>query len=467
MTAETKHKYMLETPMYKLITSMAIPTICSMIVTSLYSLADTYYVSKLGTYATGAIGINSSIDNIIMMLGSFIAAGATSYISRLLGAKKNEHANRVISTAYFTAVGCGILIMIFGLLFTEELVVALGATENLVKYSVDYATYIFLAAPLMSSNFILSHSLRSEGNALLSMIGMMSSAVVNIILDPIFIFDLGLGVAGASMATAISKVFSFVILLMPYIRRRRTILRISIRKISYTKDVVPEILRMGSPSLLRAGLNTVSAVILNKIAAGYSESALAAISLCHRIMMFPFGICMGFSQGYSPVSGYSVGARRFDRAREALRAAMVISVGSTIVLGALIFIFSEQVIGLFTETDASLLRLGEFSLRLQCVALPLHAGVAVVNFFCSSRGKPIGAAILGTARQGICFFPILPIMVAVWGEWGVASVQAVADALTLIPAIPILLIGLREMSRLEAEDKAAAAANTAEATLPQ
>ena len=463
MDPEQKRTYMLSTPMARLIPAMAIPTITSMMISSVYSLADTYFVSTLGTNATAAVGINSGIDNIITMAGSFIAAGASSYISRLLGAKKDDHANRVASTAFFTCILTGTLILILGLIFAEPLVRLLGATDLILSYTLDYAQYIFFAAPFMASSFVLVNCLRAEGSSTLAMIGMSTSAVLNIILDPIFILKFGWGVAGASAATAISKFVSFCVMLIPFIRRR-TLLHIHPKHISYTKDVVPEVLKMGSPSLFRTGLNALSAIVLNRVAAGYGESTLAAISVCNRIMMLPFSVCLGLGQGYQPVNGFSVGARRWDRVKNGFRTASFISVGSLLVISAVVFIFARQVIGLFTEADEQLLRIGIFDLRLQCAALPLHAWVVIVNFFCVSSGKAVSGSLLSMSRQGLCFFPILPVMTALWGAWGVAALQAVADTLTLFIAIPIMVKAIREIRRFEAED---AAADTAGPRLPQ
>ena len=424
--AENKREYMLTAPMRRLIPAMAIPTIASLMINSVYNLADTYFVSTLGTYATGAVGVNASIDNIIMMAGSFLAAGASSYISRLL-----------------------------------------GATDLIVDYALDYAGYVFYAAPVMASTFVLVHCLRAEGSSTLAMIGMGVGAVLNIILDPIFIMVFHWGVKGASAATALSKLVSFIILILPYLRHR-TVLRLHVKNVSYTADVVPEVLRMGSPSLLRSGLSAVSAIVLNNIAAGYSESALAAISVCNRIMMLPFAVCLGFGQGYQPVSGFSFGAKRYDRVKEAFRFASLTSAIGLAILSAVLFLFAPQVIGLFTETDAQMLEIGEFCLRAQCVAMPIHAWVVVVNMLCVSRGRAISSALLSVSRQGTCFFPVLPILLALWDVWGVAVIQAVADGLSILFAIPIAVKLMREVNRLAAADGGPEPmADTAEATAPQ
>ena len=461
--ADNKREYMLTAPMRRLIPAMAIPTIASLMINSIYNLADTYFVSTLGTYATGAVGVNASIDNIIMMAGSFLAAGASSYVSRLLGAKKDEQANRVASTAFFTALMTGTLILIIGLLFMEPLVRVLGATDRIMGYALDYAGYVFYAAPIMASTFVLVHCLRAEGSSTLALIGMAVGAVLNIILDPIFIMVFQWGVKGASAATALSKLVSFIILIIPYLRRR-TVLHLHIRNVSYTADVVPEILKMGSPSLFRSGLSTISAIVLNKIAGGYSESALAAISVCNRIMMVPFAMCLGFGQGYQPISGFSFGAKRYDRVKQAFRFATIVSVVGMALVSGVLFLFAPQVIGMFTEADQKLMELGELCLRLQCVAMPFHAWCVVVNMLCVSRGRALSGTILSVSRQGICFFPVLPVLIALWGEWGVAAIQAVADGLSVLIALPIAIRAMREVNALLAASGTEAEAPAAEDT---
>ena len=455
MTQENRRSYMLDTPLYRLIPKMALPTIAGMLVTSLYNLADTFFVSKLGTNATGAVGVNSSIDYIIMMGGFFIAAGAASYTSRLLGAKENIRASRVLSTGFFTAVTLGILVLIFGSLFMDPLLRGLGAIDDLMPYSRDYARYVLLAAPFMAGSFVLNHNLRAEGSAIYSMAGMMSGAFLNIALDPIFIFGLNLGVAGASMATAISKFVSFSILLLPYLRRRTT-MQISLRSFGVRAADAWEVMKMGSPSLFRNCLTTVAAIVLNRMAGAHGSSAIAAISVANRITMLLAAACFGFGQGFQPIVGFSWGARRYDRIVDGYRfAAVATAVGITIP-SLVLFIFAKQALMLFTETDLDLVAVGMFSLRTQCVAMPIHAFCIVVNFMCAGMGRAGGAALLGLSRQGICFFPILFPLFRLFGVWGLAGAQATADILSVALALPIAVFILRDLRRRMAAQESAA-----------
>ena len=306
---EQRRMMMLNEPIHKVIPKMAVPTIVAFLITSIYSLADTYFVSNLGTNATAAVSVNASLDQLIMMCGSMVAMGANSYIARLLGQGDEKKASQVLSTSFFAAFFLGVLLLVFGSLFMTPMVRLLGATATCEQYSIDYATYVLMAAPFMAANFVMNQCLRSEGSATLSMVGMGFGGILNIILDPIFIFGLDMGVAGASLATAISKWVSFSILIFPYVTKR-SLLSLSIKHFRPTWDIISNVVSVGSSSLFRNGLNVVSAILLNRIAGGISDSVLAAVGVSNKIMMFPFCIILGFGNGFQPVAGFNWGAKR-------------------------------------------------------------------------------------------------------------------------------------------------------------
>ncbi len=447
-----RQNMMLTQPLPKVILQMAYPTIISFLISQIYSLADTFFVSTLGTNAAAAVSVNASLDQIIMMAGSMLAIGATSYVSRLLGAGQQEKASRVLSTAFFTAMAFGLAVAIIGFSFMTPMVRLLGATPTCEQYAIEYATYILLAAPFMAASFVMNQCLRGEGSALLSMIGMGIGGIINCILDPIFIMDwgLGLGVAGASIATAISKLISFAILIYPYMRKK-TVLRMSIRLFSLDWDIYAKIASVGSSSLFRNGLSVVAAIALNNIAGNMSDSVLAAIGITNKIMMFPFAIILGFSSGFQPVAGFNWGAKRYDRVRESYRFASIVALVSAVIMGALMFIFAGQIIHLFTETDAEMMRFGMLCIRMQAIAMPIHSWVAVVNGMCAGLGYAGFAVALSTSRQGSCFLPILPVMAFFGGENGIASVQAVADILSMFIAIPVIRVVKRRINEAEAK----------------
>ena len=439
---DLRENKMLNASIPRVTLEMAIPTIIAFLINSIYSLADTYFVSGLGKSATAAVSVNSALDQIIMMAGSMLAVGANSYVARLLGAREKEKADKVLSTAFFLALGAGTLFMVIGTVFMGPMVDLLGATETCRQYAIDYATYVLFAAPFMASTFVMNQCLRAEGSAVLSMIGMGFGGILNCFLDPVFIFGWGpipaMGVAGASIATAISKLVSFIILIYPYVTQR-SLLRLSWRNIHCSSDILSQIISVGMPSMLRSGLAVVAGILLNNIAGDISDAVLAGIGVSTKIMMFPFSIILGFGSGFQPVAGFNWGARRFDRVRESHRFASWAALLGAGAMALALGIFAPQVITWFNaEADPEMQRLGALCIRLQCIALPIHAWVAIVNMLCAGLGYAGKAFLLATARQGTCFLPILYPMAYLMGEVGIVSVQAVADVLTLVLAIPIL-----------------------------
>lgn len=443
-----RRSMMLNNPISKLIPKMAVPTVVAMLITALYNMADAYFVSSLGTSATAAVGVNMTIDHIIMMGGSFLAIGANSYIARLLGAKQNKKASATLSNAFFTALAIGVVIAAVGLIFIKRVVVFLGATETSVQYAMDYASYILVAAPFMTSSFVLNQCLRSEGSPVYSMIGMGIGGLLNIGLDPLFIFTFDMGVAGAAIATAISKFIGFCILIAPYLLKK-SVLRISFKNISFSSDIVREISFMGLPSLLRFALQIVASVLMNNLAGNYSDSALAGISVVNRIMMIPGGIVLGYGQGFMPVAGYNWGAKRFGRVKRSYTFSSVSIFAFIMAMSAVMVIFSEQIILLFTEGDAEMVRIGSFSLIAQSLVMPLNALVIILNMYYSALGKPIGAIIQSLSRQGYCFIPLFFILSGIYGIMGLAAVQAAADLLSFVVSIPFAIHIVRFVSRAE------------------
>ena len=435
---EARRAMMLNQSIPKVIIKMSIPTIVAFLINSIYSLADTWFVSSLGTNATAAVSVNASLDQLIMMCGSLLALGANSYIARLMGQGNDKKASQVLSTAFFTAFVFGLVLTVVGCFFMEPMVRLLGANDDCLDYSVDYATYVLLAAPFMATSFVMNQCLRSEGSALLSMIGMGFGGILNCVLDPIFIFTLEMGVAGASLATAISKVVSFVILLFPYITRR-SMLRLSVKNIRYSWDIISNVVSVGSSSMFRSGLAVVSTIMLNKLAGNISNSVLAGIGVCTKIMMFPFSIILGFGSGFQPVAGFNWGAKRYDRVRSCFRFSAWTALIGALVMAAVLILGADWLILKFAGDDPKMREIGKISIWLQSVALPIHAWVAVVNMLCTGLGNAKGAFLLATARQGTCFIPILYPLAIMFAEYGIASVQAVADVLTLIPAIPLAI----------------------------
>lgn len=445
---QQRKEMMLDEPIPSVIPKMAIPAIIAFLINSIYGLADTYFVSSLGTNATAAVSVNSTLDQLIMMAGSMLAMGANSYTARLLGKGDSHKASQVLSTAFFTAAAFGGILMVVGTLFMTPMVRLLGATPTCETYAIQYARYVLLAAPFMTCNYVTSQCLRSEGSSTLSMIGMGFGGILNVALDPFFIYTMNMGVAGASLATAISKLVSFSILIYPYITRR-SFLSLSIRNFKFSKDIISTVISIGSSSMFRSGLAVVSSIMLNDLAGNISDSVLAGIGVSTKIMTFPFGIILGLGSGFQPVAGFNWGAKRFDRVRESYRFSSRLAGFSATVMGLLIALFADKIIILFAGVDPEMRRIGSLCIRLQCIALPIHAWVAIVNMFCVGLGNAKGALILATSRQGSCFIPILYPLAFLFQAEGVACTQALADVISLVMAIPIAIQMRRKIHSAE------------------
>ena len=456
---EQRKLMMVNEPIPRVIFKMAIPTIIAFLINSIYSLADTYFVSALGTNATAAVSVNASLDQLIMMCGSMLAIGANSYIARLLGEGNNKKASQVLSTAFILAAVIGTALLVFGTVFMAPMVRLLGATPTCEQYAIEYATYVLMAAPFMATSFVMNQCLRSEGSATLSMIGMGFGGVLNCFLDPIFIQGVpalgipAMGVTGASLATAISKLVSFAILIFPYITRK-SLLHLSVRNFRFSKDIIFKVVSVGSSSMFRSGLAVVAGILLNDMAGNISDSVLAGIGVSTKIMMFPFSIILGFGTGFQPVAGFNWGAKRFDRVNESYRFSSKVALIGSAAMAILLIALADPIIVAFAGDDPQMRSIGALSIRLQCIALPIHSWVAVTNMLCAGLGNAFGALLLAISRQGTCMLPILFPLAYFFGEYGIASVQAVADVLSLVFAIPICLF-MRKKIRLAQQQHAA------------
>lgn len=443
---------MTETPVNRLIISLAIPTIISMLVTAIYNMADTFFVSKLGTSASGAVGIVFSLMAIIQAIGFTIGMGSGSLISRLLGAKENDRANEVASSGFFTAVLFGLLLTVFGLANIDNLMRMLGSSETILPYARDYARYILIAAPIMCAAFVLNNILRSEGKARFAMIGISFGSILNIFLDPIFIFVLKMGITGAAVATLISQTISFCILLSSVLRGV-TVSRLNIKFMSKSISTYILIIKTGLPSLARQGLASLSTVLLNLCAVGYGDAAVAALSIFSKVFMFIFSVVIGFGQGFQPVVGYNYGAKKYARVKEACFFNFKVATSVMLVCSVIVFIFSPEVIKLFIRDDLEVVTIGTACLRAQCIAMPLIPICTVCNMTFQMIGRSWTATLLSSTRQGLFFIPILFIGNALFGLRGIECTQALADIASCILCIPFAIGFLKELKEKINEEK--------------
>ena len=456
VSREEHYKMMTETPVPRLIWRLAIPTIISMLVSSIYNTADTFFVSQLGTSAAGAVGVVFSVMAIIQAIGFTIGMGAGNILSRQLGAKEDEEATITASTGFAFALVLSLLLSIFGIAFQKDLMRLLGATETILPYAEAYAEYIFLGCPVMCLSFVMNNYLRAEGKAMYGMIGITIGGVLNIFLDPIFIFTLGFGTAGAAMATALSQLISFCILLSFFLRGKSSV-RISLMKVSRDIKLYLKIVLIGLPTLMRQGLASIASVALNVAAAAFGDAAVAAMSITGRIMMFAFSAMLGFGQGFQPVSSFNYGAKRFDRVRLATKYTAFVGTILMLCVSALCIILAPSIMKAFRKDDLEVIAIGVYALRAQALLLPLTGIVTATNMGLQSTGNAVPATVLAMARQGIFFIPLILILPGFAGLKGVALSQPISDGLTFIIALFFFASFLRMLKKKE---------NTEEAVLP-
>lgn len=428
---------MIGTPVGRLIVSLGIPTVLSMLVTAVYNVGDTFFVSKLGTSASGAVGIVFSLMAIIQAVGFTIGMGTGTQISRLLGAQKDDEACMVGISGLFAALVSGTLLAVSGLLCMDGLMRILGATETILPYARDYASYILYAAPVMASAFLLNNILRAEGKARLAMVGLMTGGILNLVLDPIFIFVFKMGIAGAAIATAISQCVSFGILLWWFIRGKTSV-RLRLSLISRSPLTYLRTIKHGLPSFIRQTLASAATIVLNVNAALYGDAAVAAMSIVGRLFMFVFAVNLGIGQGYMPVAGYNYGAGRLDRLRSAFFFTLKLTTVTMLVSGVSFFGAAPFLIEIFIRTDREVVRIGTTALRAMSLAMPLVPLGVVCNMTFQSIGKSWAAMALSMARQGIFFLPLILILPRFMGLRGVQITQALSDLMTFLVSLPLV-----------------------------
>lgn len=453
MTYEEKYQLMIKTPISRLIPRLAVPTIISMLITSIYNMADTFFVSQLSTSASGAVGVNFSLMAMIQAIGFTLGMGSGNFMSRMLGAREQEKAQRACSTAVYTAFAFGLLLAIFGIANIDSLVRMLGATETIAPYAKDYGRYILIAAPYMTVSFVFNNHLRSQGNAALSMIGITTGGILNVILDPVLIFGLKMGISGAAIATIFSQFVSFTILLVLVIRSGN-VLKPHPRYFTFQGWVYKEILSAGMPTLGRQGLASVASVLLNVASSGFGDAAVAAMSIVTRIMMFINSALIGFGQGFQPVCGFNFGAGRYDRVLEAYFFCRRVALVFLLVMGVIMFAISTPIMRLFRKEDAEVIRIGALALKMQCCLLPFQSYTIIGNMLTQSIGYSFRATLTAISKQGLFFIPAILILPPLLGIPGLQLAQPVADGLTFVLTQVIVVMVVKELRGMAASQNA-------------
>ena len=447
-------------PVKKLILRLAGPTIASMLISSLYNMADTFFVGCIGTFATAGVGLIFPLMTVMQAFGFFFGQGSGNYVSRALGANRIEDAERMAATGFFCALGMGALIFGLGQVFSTPVLRVLGAdpgrvAQETVDHARAYYTTLLFGAPFVLSSCVLNNQMRFQGNAFFSMIGLVSGAVLNIGLDPLFIFVFNMGVMGAAAATVVSQAFSFCVLYLGTLRSDT--LKIKVKNLTPNGHYLKNILAGGLPSLLRQGFGSVATLCLNAAAAAavplsQADAAIAAFSVVSRVMFFVFSALLGFGQGFQPVCGYNWGARKFDRVREAYLFCIKIGVTFLLLISTCTFLFAGPIVSLFRD-DAEVIRMGTVAMRCQSCSLPLMAVVAMSNMLFQTTGKAVRATILAIARQGMVFIPCVLLLPRVIDPaiWGVYLAQPIADVITFLTAVPMAVHILKRF-RLALQD---------------
>lgn len=444
-----QYKKMTETPIPKLIITLSIPTIINMLVTNIYNLVDTAFVGRLGNSASGAVGIVFGYMAVIQAFGFMFGQGGGSIVSRLLGAKDTDNASVNASTAFFFAFGFGLLLAITSFLFIDPLVMLLGSTETIAPYAKEYIIYILIAAPFMSASFTLNNLLRYEGKAALGMAGLLTGSILNMIADPILMFGLNMGVAGAGLSTCVSQILSFFILLSAFLSGK-TVSRLSIHNVHPANGVILNICATGLPSLLRQGLGSIATIILNTSAGIYGDEAVAAMSIVSRISFFIFSVALGVGQGFQPVSAFNYGAGKYARVKHGFRFTLICGeILMSIALFA-VFIFAPSFIGVFRD-DPRVIEIATRALRLQCISLLFLPLSMVTEMLHQSTGHSWGASLLSSLRSGIFFIPAILILAKLRGLAGIQEAQPLAYILTFFPSLYMCISFMRTMPSIDTE----------------
>lgn len=454
-------------PVEKLIGRLAVPTIISMLVTTFYNMADTYFVGKIGageqeavkalmqTRAQAAVGVVMALMAIIQAVGFFFGHGSGNYISRALGRKDFESAEKIAVAGFGYALITGVAMALLGNIFAEPLAFLLGASRDTVSYTVDYMRLILIGAPINMASVVLNNQMRFQGNAAYAMFGISFGAVLNIGLDALFILVFDMEVMGAALATVIGQAVSFCLLLIGI--SKSDCIKLKPKLFRFEKNIIAEISRGGLPSLGRQGIAGVSTACLNHMAGIYGAiafgteaagaSAVAAMGVVSKVMLFAASTLIGFGQGFQPVCGFNYGAGLYKRVRKAFWFCVRVSFVLLILLAIPAYIFSGNIIALFRGNDEIAMEIGTAAMRMQIITFPVMSWVIMSNMMLQTMGRVVSATLLAVARNGLMFIPAILILPPIFGLFGVQLAQPVADILSLVLAIPVTVKVLKELSQ--------------------
>lgn len=437
-----KYTFLTQAPVHRVIGAMAIPTIISMLLTSMYNLVDTFFVGKINTQSTAAVGIVFSVMFFIQAFSFFFGNGSGNYISRQLGAQNTKDAEIMASTGLFYTLVFSLIVMLLGWFFLEPISILLGSTPTILPYTRQYLGISLLGTPFIMGTFCINNQMRFQGFTKYSVYGAISGSIINCLLDPVFIFGFSMGVSGAAVASVIGQICGFIILLI--MSQKEGVIHYTHRRISFEGRFVKEIIAGGTPSISRQGLASVSTIALNSVAGNYGDAAIAAMSIVTRISMFIFSVIVGLGQGFQPMCGFCYGAKLYDRVKEGFWFSTKIGTFFLLFWSVVLIIFSGEVVSLFRD-DSEVIAIGIPALRYQMIIFPACSFMMMANMMMQTCRKTIRANILAASRQGLFFIPLIFVLPYFYGLFGVEICQAVSDVISLIVTIPIVWIAFKEM----------------------
>lgn len=437
-----KYTFLTQAPVHRVIGAMAIPTIISMLLTSMYNLVDTFFVGKINTQSTAAVGIVFSVMFFIQAFSFFFGNGSGNYISRQLGAQNTKDAEVMASTGLFYTLVFSLIVMLLGWFFLEPISILLGSTPTILPYTRQYLGISLLGTPFIMGTFCINNQMRFQGFTKYSVYGAISGSIINCLLDPVFIFGFSMGVSGAAVASVIGQICGFVIMLI--MSQKEGVIHYTHRRISFEGRFVKEIIAGGTPSISRQGLASVSTIALNSVAGNYGDAAIAAMSIVTRISMFIFSVIVGLGQGFQPMCGFCYGAKLYDRVKEGFWFSTKIGTLFLLFWSVVLIIFSGEVVSLFRE-DPEVIAIGIPALRYQMIIFPACSFMMMANMMMQTCRKTIRANILAASRQGLFFIPLIFVLPYFYGLFGVEICQAVSDIISLIVTIPIVWSAFKEM----------------------
>ena len=446
VTQEQRLHYMTTESLKKLVIKLAIPTIIANLITSLYNLADTYFVGLIGSESsTGAVGVIFPFMVLTQAFAFMFGQGSGNYISRELGAGRKIEAEKMAVTGFFSGIIFSIIMMGLGLFFKNDIVRILGATETITPFALDYFTYLLPGIPFLVCGIIINNQMRFQASAIYALIGISSGAIINIVLDPILIFHFNMGISGAALATSTSQIISFIILFLG--TKFGGNIQYKIKNLSLNMQTYISMLKGGLPSLVRQGFGSVGIICLNVAASGFGDVAVAAMSITSRIIMFINSIILGFGQGFQPICGFNYGAKRYDRVYDCFWFCVKVSTIALLITSVLYYIYAPELISMFLATSPEVIKIGALSVRIHSVFLPLSSFIIFSNMLLQTLGLTKKASLLAMSRQGIFLIPTSIVLPTIFGMLGVQLAQPISDVCTALLSLPLSLVVLNNLKR--------------------